>query len=87
MTWNPFKSDELFCSLEDGLVVCIDRRKADVPLFSFQAHEKTTSSLSFSSFIPGMLATASVDKVGFRKISYHINSGMKYCVRFSLLNI
>jgi periodic tryptophan protein 1 len=63
MAWNPFQAHQIFCSLEDGLVLCIDNRRNDKPLYSFQAHDKTTSSISFSQQIPGMLATASIDKV------------------------
>lgn len=62
MTWNPFNTNQLFCSLENGDVSCIDIRRTDSPLYTFKAHDKTTSSISFSHSIPGMLATASIDK-------------------------
>lgn len=62
MTWNPFSQYHLYASLEDGKVCCMDVRKNDSPLFQFQAHDKTTSALSFSSSVPGMLATVSIDK-------------------------
>ncbi|CAM9177971.1 unnamed protein product, partial [Ectocarpus fasciculatus] len=68
LAWNPNEPNHLYCSLEDGLVVCIDVRQAGAnkgpinPLFSFRAHEETTSSVSFSTLVPGMMATSSVDQ-------------------------
>lgn len=73
LVWDPFHNYCLYGALEDGQVLCIDVRKCssnssnnasnnNAVLFSFQAHNKTTSSLSFSSSVPGMLATASLDK-------------------------
>lgn len=62
MTWDPFQANHLYTALEDGTIICIDRRQADRPLFSFRAHEATCSSLSFSSSVPGFLCTASVDQ-------------------------
>ena len=62
MTWDPFQANHLYTALEDGTVICIDRRQADRPLFSFRAHEATCSSLSFSASVPGFMCTASVDQ-------------------------
>lgn len=62
MQWNPFNEHELFVSLENGFVVCYDRRQTKGFRYAFQAHEKTASSLCFSSVVPGMLVTASLDK-------------------------
>lgn len=62
MTWDPFSPFHLYCSLENGNVTCIDCRNTKKPLFSFQAHDETTSSISFSNSVPGMFATASIDK-------------------------
>lgn len=73
LVWDPFHNYHLYGSLEDGQVICIDVRKCSANtstntnnnaaiLFSFQAHNKTTSNLAFSSSIPGMLATSSLDK-------------------------
>ncbi len=59
--WDPHNSYNVYCSLENGEIVCIDTRAGGV-MRSFMAHDTTTSSLSFSSRVPGMLATASVDK-------------------------
>jgi periodic tryptophan protein 1 len=62
MAWDPFQPSHLYASLEDGVVVCIDVRKCEDPLFAFKAHDKTVSSLSFSASVPGYLCTASEDK-------------------------
>ncbi len=63
LAWNPNNSNHLYCSLEDGLVVCVDiRYPGRAPLFSFKAHEETTSSISFSGTVPGLMATSSIDK-------------------------
>ncbi len=53
-------------------VVCVDVRNTAAPLFTFQANSaekkkdrenQAVSALSFSSRIPGMLATAGTDKM------------------------
>lgn len=71
ITWDPFNQFHMYCALEDGTILCVDVRKCGgagtasnnaAVQFSFQAHEQTTSALSFSCKIPGMLATASIDK-------------------------
>lgn len=43
-------------------VACFDIRNSAAPQFVFAAHKKTTSSIGFSTQVPGMLATASLDK-------------------------
>ena len=62
MAWDPFQPSHLYASLENGVVTCIDVRNSKAPLFAFQAHDKTVSSLSFSASVPGYLCTASEDK-------------------------
>lgn len=62
MQWNPYSPFHLYCSLEDGQVVCIDVRNTKEPIFQFAAHDQTTSCIGFSASVPGMLATASIDK-------------------------
>jgi periodic tryptophan protein 1 len=62
MCWDPFDENRIFCTLENGVVTCIDIRNTSAPLFSFQAHDETSPSLSFSHKVPGMLATCSLDK-------------------------
>jgi len=67
--WDPFNPFHMYCALEDGTILCVDVRNCggnsaqnNAVKFSFQAHAQTTSALSFSCKIPGMLATASIDK-------------------------
>lgn len=77
LTWDPFNPFHLYVALEDGQMVCIDVRNCSSATgtttdklkgknkainFAFQAHEQTASGVSFSSRIPGMMATASIDK-------------------------
>lgn len=62
MTWDPFCPFHLYCSLENGEICCIDIRIPGVPLCTFQAHGKTTSGISFSSGVPGLMASSSIDK-------------------------
>ena len=62
MVWDPFCPFHLYCSLESGEIVCIDIRIPLLPLCSFQAHDKTTSGISFSSGVSGLFASASIDK-------------------------
>jgi periodic tryptophan protein 1 len=62
MVWDPFCPFHLYCALESGEVTCIDIRHPGASVCTFQAHNKTASSISFSSGVPGMLATASIDK-------------------------
>lgn len=62
MTWDPFCPYHLYCSLENGEIVCIDIRIPGTPLCCFQGHDKTVSAISFSSGVPGLMASSSVDK-------------------------
>lgn len=64
LVWNPNMPNVLVVALESGVVQCYDVRKSDASalLLSFQAHEKTVSGISFSWNVPGLFATASVDK-------------------------
>ena len=62
MVWDPFCPFHLYCSLESGEIVCIDIRIPLNPLCAFQAHDKTTSGISFSSGVSGLFASASIDK-------------------------
>jgi WD40 repeat protein len=70
LLWDPFQSYHLYASLENGEVLCLDIRNIDQmknhskslsPYLSFQAHDTTVCSMSFSSTVKGMLATASLD--------------------------
>ena len=55
------------CSVapEDGIVACFDARKgpSSAPLYRLAAHDKPTCALSFCPAAPGLLATASTDKM------------------------
>lgn len=74
LAWDPFRNNHLYCSLEDGQVLCIDirllnnvsttgkSRIRDAIILQFPAHEKTVSSLDFSSCVPGLCATSSTDE-------------------------
>ena len=52
------------CASEDGRVSCYDVRAgaSSKPFLAFEAHGKDVPALSFSPGVPGMLATASLDK-------------------------
>lgn len=41
---------------------CRDVRRPESPVYSFTAHEKGVSAISFTPLVPGMLATCSEDK-------------------------
>lgn len=64
--------------------------KKDAIRFSFQAHEQTTSGISFSQRVPGMLATASIDKtvkvwdVNDLQAS---NGGAPRCIAYKTMNV
>ena len=62
LAWDPFQPNHLYAALENGVVVCIDVRNADQPLYNFQAHPGAVSSLGFSASVPGFMCTASEDK-------------------------
>lgn len=78
LAWDPFRPEHLYCSLEDGSVVCIDARCLGAQLSSggvtmvpahqravvqhFKAHEETATSIAFSASVPGLCATSSIDE-------------------------
>jgi WD40 repeat protein len=62
MQWNPCNDNELFVGLENGYVMCFDRRLTTGFTRCFKAHDKTVCSLSFSRGVHNMLCTASTDK-------------------------
>jgi len=60
--WDPIDPQYVIYSTEDGGLAQLDARKfTEQPMFSIQAHQKTTSSVSMSPHIKGMLATTSID--------------------------
>lgn len=63
MTWSPHTPSTIVASTEDGVVVGYDvRMNGSAPLFRFDAHTGAVSAISFSAQIPGLFATAGVDK-------------------------
>ena len=100
MLWDPFNPFHLYVSMESGEVACIDIRNAGVgdggaaaatagksTVFQFQAHERTTSAISFSSRVPGMLTTASIDKtVKIWDVSSATTSGIPHLVAYKSMN-
>ena len=103
LTWDPFNPFHLYCALEDGTIVCIDVRncanntptdkakgKNKAVNFTFQAHEQTTSGVSFSQRVPGMMATASIDKtVKIWDVSEKSSDGLggPRCVAYKTMNV
>lgn len=64
LAWNPFEPTQFLVSSEDGIVAAFDARAGaeSKPMYRLSAHDKPTCSLSFSSAVRGLLATASTDK-------------------------
>lgn len=63
ITWAPHNPSTIVAATEDGMVAGYDvRMNGSAALFSFQAHAGAVSAVSFSSQIPGLFATAGVDK-------------------------
>ena len=61
LSWNPFESNQLSVSTEDGYLYTFDARNLVSPLIEMQAH-KSSCTFSYSPGLNGMLATASKDK-------------------------
>ncbi len=61
--WDPLNPNNIIFSTEDGYISCADARNFSGKnyVFHHQAHKKTTTSVSMSSKVPGMLATTSLD--------------------------
>ncbi|RLN89875.1 hypothetical protein BBJ28_00019579 [Nothophytophthora sp. Chile5] len=63
IAWAPHDPSTIVASTEDGTVVGFDvRMNGSAPLFRFDAHAGAVSAISFSAQVPGLLATAGVDK-------------------------
>jgi periodic tryptophan protein 1 len=63
LAWSPHTPSTIVASTEDGAVVGYDvRMTGSAPLFRFDAHAGAVSAISFSAQIPGLFATAGVDK-------------------------
>ncbi|KAF6266629.1 WD40 repeat-like protein [Scenedesmus sp. NREL 46B-D3] len=65
LAWNPGSPTCFLVSSEDGIVAAFDARTGagSKPLFRLAAHDKPTCALSFCAAAPGLLATASTDKM------------------------
>lgn len=65
LAWDPFHPELLTAACEDGTIMCWDVRKFTdkSPMWSFVANEfGGISDLSYNRHVPGMMATASIDK-------------------------
>jgi periodic tryptophan protein 1 len=62
LEWNPHAPNQLLVSTEDGMVSCYSVEAGAKPLWSFQAHDKSVSAITFSPGLPNLLATISTDK-------------------------
>mmetsp|Transcript_53374 Transcript_53374/g.129832 ORF Transcript_53374/g.129832 Transcript_53374/m.129832 type:complete len:677 (-) Transcript_53374:112-2142(-) len=65
LAWDPHHPEYLTASTEDGTVTCFDVRKFSdkKPLWSIVASEYGgVSDISYNPYVPGLLATCSVDK-------------------------
>ena len=61
LKWNPYAPFQFVAACEDGTLLSHDIRKPQAPLFCFKAHKKAVSAISFSQYVPGLLATCSTD--------------------------
>jgi periodic tryptophan protein 1 len=59
--WDPNNPTNFGVSDEGGNVLIFDARKISEPLFNFNAHKKSATSISFSEGIPGLLTTTSLE--------------------------
>eukprot|EP00293_Proteomonas_sulcata_P004268 CAMPEP_0184320696 /NCGR_PEP_ID=MMETSP1049-20130417/115357_1 /TAXON_ID=77928 /ORGANISM="Proteomonas sulcata, Strain CCMP704" /LENGTH=351 /DNA_ID=CAMNT_0026641275 /DNA_START=120 /DNA_END=1175 /DNA_ORIENTATION=+ len=63
VVWDPFNTHQFLVSTDDGNVFCHDARKqGQGPLFTIGAHTEACTGLALSTQVPGLLATASLDK-------------------------
>jgi len=62
LTWNPHSPNLFLVSTEDGRVSCHDALKVGSTVWSFQAHDKATTSISINPKYPSLLLTTSTDK-------------------------
>ncbi|KAK3111661.1 rRNA-processing protein [Teratosphaeriaceae sp. CCFEE 6253] len=66
--WDPHNENKFYVSTENGVLHCFDARQLpstpekSKALWRLQAHEKSLSSFSLNSAVPGFIATASVDR-------------------------
>jgi len=61
--WDPHNQHQFLVSTETGTVTCHDaRQQGQAPLFTIGAHSEACTGISISPVVPGLLATASLDK-------------------------
>ena len=78
LAWDPHHPEYLAVSTEDGTVSCFDVRKFSdkSPLWSIVASEYGgVPDLSYNPYVPGMLATCSVDKTVTLWDTYNATTG------------
>ncbi|GMH50497.1 hypothetical protein TL16_g00789 [Triparma laevis f. inornata] len=79
LAWDPFKPERLVAAGEDGKIMAWDVRNMSKPIWKVDGGSYGVSSIAFNPKVPGMLATASVDKtVGVWDT--HTISGSPHCV-------
>ena len=63
--WNLNEPTSMLVSNESGAVLCLDTRKGagSAPVFTLEAHERATTSLSLCLGAPALLLTCSTDKM------------------------
>lgn len=63
--WNLNEPTSMLVSNESGAVLCLDTRKGagSAPVFTLEAHERATTSLSLCPGAPALLLTCSTDKM------------------------
>ena len=59
--WYPSNPALFIATCDEGLVRCFDCRKSSQPLFSFEAHKKGVSGISFNRAYNKLFATSSLD--------------------------
>ncbi len=62
LKWNPHNPAEFAVATESGRVTIHDARNISTKLCTIQGHNKAVSSITYSEMVPGLFATASVDK-------------------------
>ncbi|GMH89823.1 hypothetical protein TrST_g9234 [Triparma strigata] len=79
LAWDPFKPERLIAAGENGKIMAWDVRNMSKKLWEVDGGSYGVSSIAFNPKVPGMLATASIDKtVGVWDT--HTASGTPHCV-------
>jgi periodic tryptophan protein 1 len=78
LAWDPHHPEYLTAATEDGTVTCFDVRKFSdkTPLWSIVASEYGgVADLAYNPYVPGMLATCSVDKTVTLWDTFNVTTG------------